>query len=66
MVQPKGGSIMSQFRKFLLAALALGLVCSFAQAQETEKKITRAQLPPAVEKTVSAGKRGRDDQRLRR
>ena len=40
------------------AALVLGLVCSFAQAQETEKKITRAQLPPAVETTVARESEG--------
>ena len=44
---------MSVFGRISLAVLTLGLVCSLAQAQESEKKITRAQLPPAVEKTVA-------------
>jgi len=36
--------------------LAVGLTLSFAQAQE--KKITRAQLPPAVETTVARESQG--------
>lgn len=33
--------------------LAVGVLFSAAPAQETEKKITRAQLPPEVEKIVA-------------
>ena len=42
---------MNFYRKFFLAMLAGGLTVLTAQAQE--KKITRRQLPPAVEKTVA-------------
>ena len=45
------------FRVFA-TVLALGLVFSAAQAQETEKKITRKQLPAAVEKTVAQESEG--------
>ena len=38
--------------KSFAVVLALGVLFSVAQAQETEKKITRAQLPPEVQKTV--------------
>ena len=40
------------------AVLVLGLLFSVTQAQEKEKKITRKQLPPAVEKTVAAETEG--------
>lgn len=42
--------------RFFVAALTAGLVCSMAQAQE--RKITREQLPPAVEKTVAQESQG--------
>src|SRR5262249_36907994 len=38
--------------------LSLGVLFCAAQAQETEKKITRAQLPPEVEKTVARESEG--------
>jgi hypothetical protein len=44
--------------KVLAASLAMGILFSAALAQETEKKITRAQLPPEVEKTVAAESEG--------
>ena len=44
---------MNQVCKVSFALLTLGLVCSLARAQESEKKIKRAQLPPAVEQTVA-------------
>ena len=43
---------MSLFNKISGAVLVLGLVFSVANAQE--KKLTRKQLPPAVEKTVAS------------
>lgn len=49
---------MSQTNRISLAVLVLGLVCSLAQAQESEKKIRRAQLPPAVEQTVARESEG--------
>jgi uncharacterized membrane protein YkoI len=39
-------------------ALLLGVVATAATAQAAEKKITRAQLPAAVEKTVTEQSRG--------
>jgi hypothetical protein len=47
---------MNLYRMFFLAMLAGGLIVLTAQAQE--KKITRKQLPPAVEKTVARESRG--------
>ena len=47
---------MSLFSKVSGAVLVLGLLFSVANAQE--KKITRKQLPPAVEKTVAAETQG--------
>ncbi|HEX7722725.1 MAG TPA: hypothetical protein VF397_11245 [Pyrinomonadaceae bacterium] len=47
---------MSLFNKVSGAALVLGLVFSVAHAQE--KKLTRKQLPPAVEKTVARESEG--------
>ncbi len=41
--------------KILVAILALGI---FSVAQAQERKITRAQLPPAVEKTVTKESEG--------
>jgi hypothetical protein len=48
--------IMNHFCKVFLAVLVIGLTFSVAQAQE--KKITRAKLPPAVEKTVARESEG--------
>ena len=47
---------MNLFCRFFVTALAIGLTFSIAQAQE--KKIKRAQLPPAVEKTVARESQG--------
>jgi len=47
---------MSLFIKVSGAALALGLLFSVTNAQE--KKLTRAQLPPAIEKTVAEEESG--------
>jgi hypothetical protein len=47
---------MNLYARFFGAAIALGLLFSVAQAQE--KKISRAQLPPAVEKTVARESEG--------
>src|SRR5262245_19426012 len=44
--------------KSFTIVLILGVVFSAARAQETEKKISRAQLPPPVEKTVSRESEG--------
>jgi hypothetical protein len=44
---------MSEIRKVSIALLVLGLLCSLVRAQESEKKIQRAQLPAAVEQTVA-------------
>ena len=44
--------------KLFAIALILGVLFSAARAQETEKKITRAQLPPEVEKTVARESEG--------
>ena len=44
--------------KIFAVMLTLGVLFSAAQAQETEKKITRAQLPPQVEKTVAKESEG--------
>ena len=44
---------MGQIQRLSFAILTLGLVCSLARAQESEKKIKRAQLPAAVEQTVA-------------
>ncbi len=44
--------------KIFAIALTLGVLFSAARAQETEKKISRAQLPPAVEKTVARESQG--------
>ena len=41
---------MNFYLRFFAVVLAIGMIFSTAQAQE--KKITRKQLPPAVEKTV--------------
>jgi hypothetical protein len=43
--------------KMLLAALITGLA-TFSTLQAQEKKLTRAKLPPAVEKTVAAESQG--------
>ncbi len=42
--------------KIFTAAIAIGLLCAVAPAQE--KKISRAQLPPAVEQTVARETQG--------
>src|SRR5437588_12970835 len=47
---------MSLFNRVSGAVLVLGLVFSVANAQE--KKLTRKQLPPAVEKTVAKESEG--------
>ena len=47
---------MNLFSKVSGAVLVLGLVFSVANAQE--KKLTRKQLPPAVEKTVASESEG--------
>src|SRR5438477_3470674 len=47
---------MSLFNKVSGTVLVLGLVFSVANAQE--KKLTRKQLPPAVEKTVASESEG--------
>ena len=47
---------MSLFNKISGAVLVLGLLFSVANAQE--KKLTRKQLPPAVEKTVVSESEG--------
>ena len=44
---------MNQVCKVSFAMLALGLFFSLVRAQESEKKIKRAQLPAAVEQTVA-------------
>jgi len=44
--------------KIFAVVLTLGVLFSAGQAQETEKKITRAQLPPQVEKTVAKESEG--------
>jgi hypothetical protein len=44
---------MSRVHRLSFAMLTLGLACSLAPAQESEKKIKRAQLPAAVEQTVA-------------
>jgi len=44
--------------KLFATILGLGVLFSVAPAQETEKKITRAQLPPEVEKTVARESEG--------
>jgi len=44
--------------KTFAAMLMLGVSFSVAQAQETEKKISRAQLPSEVEKTVARESEG--------
>jgi len=44
--------------KIFAIALILGVLFSAARAQETEKKISRAQLPPEVEKTVARESQG--------
>lgn len=44
--------------KIFAAVLVVGVLFSAAQAQDTEKKITRAQLPPEVEKTVAKESEG--------
>ena len=44
---------MSQIQRLSFAMLALALACSLVRAQESEKKIKRAQLPAAVEQTVA-------------
>jgi uncharacterized membrane protein YkoI len=44
--------------KIFAVVLTLGVLFSAVQAQETEKKITRAQLPPQVEKTVAKESEG--------
>src|SRR5438477_8678818 len=50
-IHRKGVSNMNLFSKVCGAVLVLGLLFAVASAQE--KKITRKQLPPAVEKTVA-------------
>lgn len=47
---------MSPILRLFVAVLSVGLMFSLAQAQE--KKITRKQLPPAVEKTVAQESQG--------
>ena len=44
--------------KIFAIALILGVLFSAARAQEAEKKISRAQLPPEVEKTVARESQG--------
>ena len=44
--------------KVFAVILSLGVLFSAAWGQETEKKITRAQLPPEVEKTVARESEG--------
>src|SRR5215813_15380840 len=44
--------------KMFAALLGLAVLFSAAQAQETEKKIKRAQLPAEVEKTVARESEG--------
>lgn len=48
---------MHSSKLVVIAALSLS-VMTFAQEQEKEKKIPRAALPPAVEKTVAAQSQG--------
>ena len=48
--------MMNRLIKFSALALALGLFCSMANAQE--RKLKREQLPPAVEKTVATESQG--------
>src|SRR5438067_7154842 len=55
-IHRKGVSNMNLFSKVSGAALVLGLLFAVASAQE--KKITRKQLPPAVEKTVAKESEG--------
>jgi len=49
---------MKMFGRFVAAAFGIALGLSVAAAQEKEWKIKRAQLPPAVEKTVAAESHG--------
>ena len=49
---------MKMFWTLSAAAFGIGLTFSIAAAQEKEWKIKRAQLPPAVEKTVAAESQG--------